>query len=376
MKNISNITLAILMAAGAATLQNCGSSKAKEEEAEEKKTTAAAPAVEGFVLKKGQLSSDLHVPGELIAFQQVDLYAKVSSFVKKMHVDVGTEVRQGQLLASMEAPELSAQYTSSTSKLKAQEAIYLSSKASYNRLLETSKTPGTVSQNDLDLALAKQNSDLAQLEAARSASKEISDTRNYLEIRAPFSGVISARNVSAGAFVGPSGKGSEFPLFTLVEKSKLRLVVSVPEAYSSYLTSKSTVSFKVKALPNEDFPAKVARMSGALDARLRAQRVEMDVNNSNGKLLPGMIAEVSIPLSRGTDSYVVPKSAVLNSTQGTYLVRVENQKAVWVPVTAGTSADGKTEIFGNVKEGDVFLKTVTEEVRENSEIKNIKTVSL
>ncbi|MCE7039403.1 efflux RND transporter periplasmic adaptor subunit [Dyadobacter sp. CY312] len=376
MKYASKLTSAFLLATCMISLQNCGKSEAKKEEEIASKEPAKEVVTEGFVLQKGTLSSNLQIPGELIAFQQVDLYAKVSSFVKKLHVDVGTEVRQGQLLATMEAPELSAQYASSTSRLKSQEAIYLASKASYDRLLETSKTPGTVSQNDLDLALAKQNSDLAQLEAARSVSKEVSDTRNYLEIRAPFNGVISARNVSAGAFVGPSGKGSEFPLFTLVEQRKLRLVVSVPEAYNSYLTPDSKVNFKVKALPNVNFPAKVSRMAGALDTRLRSQRVEMDVINNDKKLLPGMIAEVSIPLSRGTDSFIVPKTAVLNSAEGTYLIKVEGNKTVWIPVKSGASADNKTEIFGDVKVGDVFLKTVTEEVRNNSEVKNLKTVAL
>jgi len=376
MKYASKLTSALLLATCMISLQNCGKSEAKKEEEKASKEPAKEVVTEGFVLKKGTLSSSLQVPGELIAFQQVDLYAKVSSFVKKLHADVGTEVRQGQLLATMEAPELSAQYASSTSRLKSQEAIYLASKASYNRLLETSKTPGTVSQNDLDMALAKQNSDLAQLEAAQSVSKEVSDTRNYLEIRAPFNGVISARNVSAGAFVGPSGKGSEFPLFTLVEQRKLRLVVSVPEAYNSYLTPQSEVNFKVKALPNVNFPAKVSRMAGALDTRLRSQRVEMDVINNDKKLLPGMIAEVSILLSRGAGSFIVPKSAVLNSAEGTYLIKVENNRTVWIPIKAGASADNKTEIFGDVKEGDVFLKTVTEEVRNDSEVKNLKRVEI
>lgn len=357
-----------------AGIQSCNTSKAKEEE----KTTnepVKESVVEAFVLKKGTLSSSLQIPGELIAFQQVDLYAKVSSFVKKLHVDVGSEVHQGQLLATMEAPELLSQYVSSTNRLKSQEAIYQASKANYERLLETSKTPGTISQNDLDLALAKQNSDLAQLETARSVSNEVSDTRNYLEIRAPFSGVISARNVSTGAFVGPTGKGSESPLFTLVEQRKLRLVVSIPEAYNSYLTPQSEVHFKVKSLQNVSFPAKVSRMAGALDTRLRSQRVEMDVINQDKRLLPGMIAEVSIPLSRGAGSFIVPKTAVLNTAEGTYIIKVEDNKSVWIPVKAGSSADNKTEIFGDIQEGDTFLKIVTEEVRNNGEVKNFKTVS-
>ena len=171
----------------------------------EKKTAAAdsaataEPAIEALSLSKSAMLSSIKIPGELVAYQQVDLYAKVSSFVKKIHVDVGSVVSAGQLLASMEAPEIGSQINGAQSRLKAQQATYIASKATYNRLLETSKTPGTVSQNDLDLALAKQNSDYAQFQSAQAAVREVSASNNYLEIRAPFSGIITARNVSQGA---------------------------------------------------------------------------------------------------------------------------------------------------------------------------------
>ncbi|SDF33975.1 RND family efflux transporter, MFP subunit [Dyadobacter soli] len=372
MRHIHQIAMTVLVAGAATVLQSCGSSRAEEEEGKKAAAESSAHVVDAFPLKKEQLVSNIQIPGELIAFQHVDIYAKVSSFVKKLHVDVGTEVREGQLLATMEAPELTSQLVTSESRLKSFEAIYQASKANYDRLLETSKTPGTVSQNDLDVALAKQRSDLAQLDAARSASREITDTRNYLEIRAPFSGIISARNVSTGAYVGPSGKGSEFPLFTLVEQRKLRLVVSVPEQYTSYLKNQSQVTFKVKSLPNQQFPAKVTRLAGALDARLRSQRTEMDVVNTDRKLLPGMIAEVSIPLAGDASTFAVPRTAVLNSTQGTYVIKVVDKRAVWVPVKTGSSSTEKTEIFGDVKEGDVLVKVANEEIRDNSDLKNVK----
>ena len=378
MRHIHQIAMTVLVAGAATVLQSCGSSRAEEEESKKAAAEASveAHAVDAFPLKKDQLASNIQIPGELIAFQQVDIYAKVSSFVKKLHVDVGSEVREGQLLATMEAPELTSQLVTSESRLKSFEAIYQASKANYERLLETSKTPGTVSQNDLDVALAKQRSDLAQLDAARSASREITDTRNYLEIRAPFGGIISARNVSTGAYVGPSGKGSEFPLFTLVEQRKLRLVVSVPEQYTSYLKNQSQITFKVKSLPNQEFPAKVTRLAGALDVRLRSQRTEMDVLNTDRKLLPGMIAEVSIPLMGQANTFAVPRSAVLNSTQGTFVIKVVDKKAVWVPVKTGSSSTEKTEIFGDVKEGDVLVKVANEEIRDNSDLKNVKQAAI
>ncbi|CAG4998073.1 Toluene efflux pump periplasmic linker protein TtgD [Dyadobacter sp. CECT 9275] len=349
------------------TLQNCGSSKAEEEE--KKKPEASVMELETYTLKKGEMTSELKIPGELVAFQQVDLYAKVNSFVRKLYVDVGSEVSQGQLLASMEAPELNAQLAGTESRLKSQEAVFLASKANYERLLETSKTPGTVSQNDLDMAYAKQQSDLSMLEAAKSARKEVSDNKNYLEIRAPFSGTISARNVSTGAYVGPSGKGSELPLFTLVEQKKLRLVVSVPEAYTGYLKNKSQVSFSVKSYPDQKFSASVSRLSGALDNRLRSQRTEMDISNTDKKLLPGMIAEVSISLDNGTDKIAVPRKAVLNSTKGVFIIKIVNGKAQWVPVKTGRSTEEQTEIYGDVQEGDVIVKTSAEEIRDGSNVK-------
>jgi RND family efflux transporter MFP subunit len=354
-------------------LQACGSSEAKSDK--EHTEAPAAPALEAFSLQKEQLSSSIKIPGELQAFQRVDLYAKVSSFVKKLYVDVGSEVHAGQLLVTMEAPEINSQLSGAESRLKSQEAIYLSSKATYDRLLETSKTPGTVSQNDLDIAFAKQKSDLAQLDAARASYREVGDNRNYLEIRAPFNGVISKRNVSAGAYVGPAGAGSSLPIFTLQEQKKLRLIVSVPEAYVSYLGENSEVGFSVKSAPNQMFKAKVTRLSGALDERLRAQSIEMDVVNNDKKLLPGMVAEVSIPLTNADGTFVVPSKAVLNSTQGVYIIRVTNNKAIWVPVKTGRIVDGKVEVFGELALNDVLIKTASEEIRDSSDVKQLTMVT-
>ncbi|HXB07584.1 MAG TPA: biotin/lipoyl-binding protein, partial [Puia sp.] len=152
-----------------------GEEKAKNVNESPKKDSTAAPAAT-FQLEKGQLSTDLFVPGELIAFQQVDLYAKVNSFVRKLYVDVGSEVKEGQLLATMEAPELQSQLASAESRVKSQEAIYIASKSNYDRVIETSKTPGTISQNDVDQADARQKSDMAQWDAAKSAYKEVAET--------------------------------------------------------------------------------------------------------------------------------------------------------------------------------------------------------
>lgn len=349
------------------------------ENADKKKAASQSDEVaptQVFSLKKGRLSSSLQIPGQLIAYQQVDLYAKVNSFVKKLYVDIGSEVKEGELLATMEAPELNSQLAGAESNIKSHEAIYLASKANYDRMLETSKTPGTISPNDLEQAAARKNSDYAQFQAAQSASKEITETQNYLQIRAPFSGVITARNVNLGAYVGPSGKGSELPLFNLQEQKQLRLVLSVPEAYTQHLNQKDEVSFTVRSLPGQSFKAAIKRLSGSIDDRLRSQRVEMDVINNDKKLLPGMVAEVNLPLPASDSTFIVPKSAVVNSTESVFVIRVVNNQTQRVDVKTGRDANDLVEIYGNLKDGDLLLISASDEIKNGTVLQNVKTVTL
>jgi membrane fusion protein, multidrug efflux system len=352
-------------------LSSCGAAEKKEAEKEEAAKEETPATTDVFLLEKGKLSSSIQMPGELIPFQQVDLYAKVNGFVKKLYADVGTEVKAGQLLAVMEAPELGSQLAGADSRLKAQEAIYTASKANYDRLYETSKTPGTISPNDIDQANARKNADYAQWQSAKSAYKEISQTQNYLEIRAPFSGVISTRNVNTGAIAGPAGKGSELPLFVLQDQRKLRLAVLIPESVTGYINNKTTISFTVKGLPNEKFSAAIKRSSGSLDTKLRSERIEMDIINNDKKLLPGMIAEVSIPTSSQDSGYIVPKTAVINSTERIFVIKVSNGTAQWIDVKTGREADGKVEVYGPVAIGDTLVIAASEERRNGSALKQI-----
>ena len=340
---------------------------ASQEQTDQQESIKPAP-LETISLKKGMLSTKLEIPGELTPYQQVDLYAKESSFVKKVYVDVGSEVKKGQLLVSMEAPEINSNLAAAQSKLQSLKAIYTASNSNYNRFVETAKTPGTISKNDIDQAAARKNSDEAELNAAKAAYQSIAATRAYLDIRAPFNGVVSARNINPGAYVGPSGKGSEVPLFVLQEQKRLRLVVSVPELYTGFLKMNDEVSFSVKALPSQLFKAKVKRMAGALDERLRSERLEMDVYNDRKKLLPGMYAEVNLPLPSSDSTFLIPKTALVTSTEKVFVVRVINNKAQWVDVKKGREGGNQVEIYGKLNEGDQLVKTATDEIRNGSTI--------
>jgi membrane fusion protein (multidrug efflux system) len=374
MNNLKNkfiIALAI-MATGISLLSSCDSDKKeKEEQAQTVKQENAidTPSVVAVPVKKGKLSTTIAIPGELTPYQEVDLYAKVNSYVKTLLVDIGSEVHQGQLLVVLEAPEINSQLAEAQSRIKQMEAVYFASKATYDRLYSTSKTPGTVSQNDLEQAEAKKNSDYANVEAAKSSLKEVAANLNYLEIRAPFDGVITSRNVNLGAYVGPGGKSTD-PLFVLQDQKRLRLVVSVPEIYTGGLNSKDEVNFSVEALPNQKFTAQVKRLAGALDVKLRSERLEMDVFNKDKKLLPHMFAEVNVPLPSRDSAFIVPKTAVVTSTEKVFVVKIVNRRAVWVDVKKGFQSGDLMEVYGDLKTGDSVAKQATDEIRDGSVVRD------
>jgi membrane fusion protein (multidrug efflux system) len=362
---IKPINTFLIIVAATGLFTSCNNAPAADNNSVPKPEKVAFEQIE---LKRDTLETSLTIPGELVAFQQVDIYAKVSGFVKDLKVDIGSKVKKGQILITLEAPELMSQLVAAESRLKAQEASYTASMSNYNRLVETSKTPGTISPSDLEQAEAKKNADLANLEAVRASYKEVNDIRNYLVIRAPFHGTITARNVNIGAYVGPSGRGSEVPVLVLQQQDKLRLVMSVPESSGRNFRQGSEVNFKVSSFPSENFNAKLTRLSGALDTRLRAQRAEADIDNKQGRLIAGSVADVNFVLRSSPDSFIVPKSALVNSAEGVYVIRIVNGKADRVNVTSGLEANGQLEVVGTLVEGDVLLKKASDEIKEGDEL--------
>jgi membrane fusion protein, multidrug efflux system len=325
--------------------------------------------VQTFSLSKGQLTTHMELPGELRPFQTVDLYAKVNSFVKNMYVDVGSQVHKGQLLVTLEAPEMEAALNNSASLLHTQEALYRASKANYDRLYRTSKIPGTISPNDLDLADGRRGADSANLAAARSRYQESAALTDYLEVRAPFDGVVSSRNMYPGAAAGPAGKGSFIPLLTVQEQTKLRLVIAVPEAATGYFQQNDTIHFTVQTLPGQEFSARVSRLAGSLDMQLRTEQLEMDVANKEKTLLPGMFAQVSLDLTNDKKVFIVPQTAVTGNSKRIFVIRIEQRKTEWVSVEKGRQGAGNVEIYGDLQEGDQLVSNGTDELKTGTHVR-------
>lgn len=323
---------------------------------------------ETIVLEKTNPKVQLEIPGELLPNQQVNIYAKVSSYVKSLHVDIGSEVKKGDLLLILEAPEIEAQLASAKSKWKAQEAIYIATKANFDRMNRANLTEGAISNDALDQITARYEADAAQLAATKSAYDEIRAMEGYLQIRSPFSGVVSNRNVDLGAYVGPAGKGSDLPLFVIQDHRKLRLSVSVPEANTSYINFGDTVLFTIRSLPHRKYMGTVSRKTGALDAKLRSERIEADIINSAQELMPLMVTQTRISLKGKESTFFVPKSALVESAMGVYIIRVVDGKAQKVKVSKGRVLDNQLEVFGEIEPGEKVLLKANEEIAEGMKI--------
>jgi len=360
MKNI--LMTALLIGSFTGIFQSCSEGKANKIQ----NSNEQVERTEVFNLKKSELSTEVLLPAELTGYKQVDVFAKVSGYIKTLKVDIGSKVKAGQLIVLLEAPEINSQLVAAQSRLKSQEAIYIASNSTYNRILETSKVPGTISSNDLEQALAKRNADLAQVEAARATYKEISNMRGYLEIRAPFDGVVTKRNVNIGTFVDGT---SNLPIITIQQTSALRLTTSIPELYTGYLKIGDELTFRVNSIKGEEFKGKVSRMSGALDSRLRSEQMEMDIPNTNSVLLPGMIGQVNVVVKSRKQTFVVPKSAVMNTSEGVYVLKIKNGKSVWVTVETGLEAKDNIEIFSTqLNENDALVLNANESIRDGSAV--------
>ena len=361
MKKIVQIIASLIITA---IFASCGN----KEESKKTETPAVTVAYTTMKLEPRQISGNVQLPGVMQPFQFVQLYPKISGFVKNVYVDRGSIVRQGQVLITLEAPEIEQAVAAANLKFTQAEAMYITSKDRYRRLLETSATPGTVSPYDLEAAASKMQGDSATAQGEYANYKAEETMRGYLTVTAPFDGVITERNVHPGALAGPGTQNAK-PMLVLQQLSKLRLVVDIPEQYSEQVKDGDTVHYKANALPGQDFTGMVSRSAQSLSNNYRSETIEIDVPNKDDKFKPGMYAEVVLPTSGNTNAFVVPKSAVVTTTEKRYVIAVYNNTAKWIDISEGNQGNDSTEIFGNLHNGDEVITNASYQVKDGQAVR-------
>lgn len=371
-------------------LASCGKETATPTTAPASRNAPAASAsqktepaiVEVVKVVAQKLERTIRLPGELLPFEAVALYPKVTGFVEGLEVDRGSRVRRGQPLARLTAPELASQRAEAEAKFQAvraqraeAEAKLVSDEATYQRLKAASATPGVVAGNDLEVSQKLVEAGRARVQAlessqkaARAALQSVQEMEGYLRITAPFDGIITERNVHPGSLVGPAGAAAAAPMLRIEQVSRLRLVVAVPETEVGGIAAGSRVSFTVPAFPGETFWGVIRRISHSMDMRTRSMPVELDVPNPSGRLAPGMFPEVAWPVRRPSATLFVPPSAVVTTTERTFVIRVRDGKTEWVNVRRGASVGDLVEVFGDLQAGDPVVRRATDELRQGTAV--------
>lgn len=319
------------------------------------------------------------LPGEVLPFQRVSLQARANGYVERVLVDRGSSVRQGQLLVTLTAPELTAQTAEAESRAQTAESARAEAEArlagvqaTYERLKSASATPGAIAGNELvqaektvDAARASVRAAESAVRAAKAMVEAAKQSQVYLKVTAPFSGVITERHVHPGALVGP-GNSSPGGLLELEQVSQLRLVVALPEAEVAGVRLRTVVTFRVPAYPGRTFSGTVARIDRSLDPKTRTMAVELDVMNARNELSPGMYPEVVWPVRSGGQTLLVPSTAVVTTTERTFIIRVRGGRAEWVTVKRGLPTGELVQVLGPLQAGEMIVRRATDEIRDGT----------
>lgn len=329
-----------------------------------------------------QMADHLTVSSELVPFQEIDVYAKEAGYVKELYVDYGTHVRKGQVMAVLEIPELEAQLQQDRAAIKARtdEVTRARNQVSqaraqhdvqhlqYNRIASVAKAkPGLVAQQEVDdwqakdlasesnLEAVQGNLDTAQSEVAVAQAKLTHDQAlyDYAKVTAPFDGVVTQRYANYGALMqaGTSTTQST-PLVRLSQENIFRLVIPVPESYVPYIKIGDQVDVRVSAL-NKDFTGKVVRFSYDVTNDTRTMHTEVDINNTNSRLMPGLYAEAILTLNQKPNAIAIPVQAIDHTGDSTSVMVLQSGGVIESrPVTLGLQTPNYAQVVSGLTVGE------------------------
>jgi RND family efflux transporter MFP subunit len=327
-----------------------------------------APAIETTELVKGALSQQVKLPAQLASFEEVTIFPKVNGYVKAVFVDVGSAVRKGQLLMTLEAPEIEQATTQARERYARARLDYTISAENYKRMLQASATAGAVSPMNLASLKAKADADSALSNAEKANWQEQEAILGYLRVTAPFDGVISERTVHPGALVSAESHEAH-PMLDLRQVDRLRLQVDIPEGIAAALQDKDTITYYLSAYPGKRMTGHIARRSQLVNSQFRAERMELDVYNRDGKLAPGMYADVLFNSNGDAEAFTVPRSAVVTSTERKFVIAIVDGKTRRVDVATGNESADRIEVTGNLRAGERIVTKASDDVQDGLVVK-------
>jgi RND family efflux transporter MFP subunit len=311
---------------------------------------AAIPSVNVAHPQPGDRAQELVLPGNTQAFIDSPIYARTNGYLKRWYVDIGARVRNGQLLAEIETPELDQQLRQARADLATAEANLNLSQITAARDENLVKT-GSVSTQERDNSVNGNAANKATVQSNQANVARLEQLQSYEKVYAPFDGIITARETDIGALID-AGANAPKELFHIASISKLRVYVAVPEVYSVAAQSGAPADLTLDEYPGEAFHGILVRNSDAIDLASRTLLVEVDVENARGRLKPGAYVQVHLKMPEGARSLVVPANALLFRREGLQVGVVRDGKAELVRVTPGHDYGDSMEILSGLQPTD------------------------
>lgn len=395
----------------------------KKAKAAAKKREQEQPQVEVIQVKRTKAPGELTIPGTTASLTEAYIYARANGYLSRRYVDIGDHVHKGQLLALIDAPDLDQQVDQAREQLRQAEAQVSQQRAQANlsrvtwERWKTLVAKGVFSRQDGDQREADYQAQSAVLASAernvesyRANLRRVIALKNYEHITAPFDGVITQRNADVGALVGTSGAASTAPMessqaptggstnpassntsgssgtqnqaatpstgqaqggpiFAIAEIDKLRVLVSVPEGYATSIRNGMPAQLFIQERTGTPIKGTVTRTANSVDLNSRTMLTEVDVDNRDGSLYPGMYSIITFTMIRGKSPLVVPGDAVVVRQDKTSVAIVRDQQVKFVPVEIGRDYGPSVEILQGLNEGDWVVATVTDDVRDGIKVR-------
>jgi RND family efflux transporter MFP subunit len=310
---------------------------------------AAAPIVSVIAPSRAGAARDIVLPGNVEAFTDAPIYARTSGYLKAWYVDIGARVAKGQKLADIEAPEVDQELEQARAQLgtaRANEELARLTADRYSKLVETD----AVSRQDYDNAVGAYAARQADTLSAAANVRKLERIVAFERIEAPFAGTITARNTDVGQLVdaGSSG-GPSRELFRIASTEVLRVFVDVPQTQSSAATIGTKVNVTFAEKPSRIFQGPIVRTSNAIDPVTRTLRVEVDLDNARGEMLPGAYGQVHLKGDAGSSTLLIPATAVLFRAEGLRAATVDaNNHVTLVPIVLGRDFGTQVEVLSGL----------------------------
>jgi RND family efflux transporter MFP subunit len=329
----------------------------------------AVPSVSLAQPKRGSPQEEIVLPGNVQAFIDAPIYARTSGYLKRWYVDIGGRVKEGQLLAEIDTPELDQQLQQARADLATARANYdlaQTTAARYESLLKSD----SVAKQDVDNAVGDAHAKKAMVDSATDNVKRLEQLQSFEKVYAPFDGVLTERNTDIGQLINSgSGTGAK-ELFHIAAVHTLRVYVNVSQKYSPAAVPGVQAYLTMIQFPGRRFPGRIVRTAEAIDQASRTLLAEVDVANPTGEIPPGAYAQVHLKLPSATSTVVIPVTSLIFRSEGLRVAVVRKGRAVMTPITLGRDFGTEVEVLSGLDGNEKVITNPPDSLVDGQEVRS------